>query len=154
MKTIAVIGAGECDSSTAAIAEQAGFLLAQQDFRVICGGLGGVMESVCKGAKRAGGTTIGILPGDDPADANPYVDIAIATGIGIARNSIIIRSCSAVLAIDGKFGTLSEIAYALQLGKAVVGLNSWQVSEKIIHCKSAEQAVQKIKEIVSDDSGG
>lgn len=145
---IAVIGAGECNQQIYQLAENAGVKLAEKGFDVICGGLGGVMEAVCKGAKRAGGRTIGILPGDDISQANAYVDVPVATGMGIGRNIIIIRSAQAVLAIDGSYGTLSEIAYALQLNKPVIGLETWEVSEKIIHTANIDQAVNELAKLV------
>ena len=143
-----MIGAGVCDEKIYHLAESAGHALAREGFSVICGGLGGVMEAVCKGAVYAGGETIGILPGDDPQEANPYVQIPVATGMGIGRNIIIIRSARAVLAIDGKYGTLSEIAFALQLGKPVVGLSTWDVSEEIIHRTNVIDAVNEIRKLV------
>jgi uncharacterized protein (TIGR00725 family) len=144
---IAVIGAGSCDTENYSIAEEAGILLAKNGFTIICGGLGGVMEAVCKGARSEGGHTIGVLPGDNIKDANPYVSIPVATGMGIGRNIIIIRTAMAVLAIDGKYGTLSEIAFALQLQKPVVGLQSWDVSADIIQAPNIEQAVNEIVKI-------
>jgi len=145
---IAVIGAGQCDKDIFEIAEKTGFLLAQNNYEIVCGGLGGVMEAVCKGSKKVNGVTIGILPGDDPGDANAFVDHPIATGMGIARNIIIVRSARVVLAIDGKYGTLSEIAYALQLKKPVIGLKTWNISDNIIHCNSPEQAIEKVNSTV------
>ena len=145
---IAVIGAGECDVRIYNLAESAGTALADKKYSIICGGLGGVMEGVCKGAKKSGGLTIGILPGDNPAEANPYVDIPIATGMGIGRNIIIIRSAKAVLAINGSYGTLSEIAYAMQLGKPVVGIETWEISENIIHTANVTDAVNEISKLV------
>ena len=144
---IAVIGAGSCDEKISQIAEQVGELLAKKNYTIICGGLGGVMEAACKGAKKAGGQTVGILPGNDPKEANPYIDIAIATGMGVGRNIIIIRSCTAVLAINGSFGTLSELAYAMQLNKPVVGLKTWDISENIFKSSDVEEAVNKISEL-------
>ncbi|MBI2928627.1 MAG: TIGR00725 family protein [Verrucomicrobia bacterium] len=129
MKTISVIGAGECDAETAAQAERVGLLLAQQGFTLVCGGLGGVMAAACRGAKTAAGLTIGILPGPDAAAANPWVDIAIPTGLGDARNFLVVRSAHAVIAVGGEFGTLSEIAFALKAGLPVVGLNTWQLAK-------------------------
>ena len=93
----------------------------------MCGGLGGVMEAACRGAKDAGGTTVGILPGTDRAAANPFVDVAVATGLGEARNALVVRAADAVIAIGGGYGTLSEIALALKAGKRVVGLETWDV---------------------------
>lgn len=148
-KTIAIIGARACNSEISQIAEQMGSLLAQNGYTVICGGLGGVMESACRGAKANKGTTIGILPGDDPAKANPYVDIAIATGMGISRNLIIIRSASVVIAISGGFGTLSELAFALQLDKPVIGLGTWEVSDQVNIASDPEDALIKLKKVLN-----
>lgn len=130
MRLIAVIGAGECDAATAAQAEEIGRLLAQHGVGLVCGGLGGVMAAACRGAKSAGGLTIGILPGTEPAAANPWVDVAIPTGIGEARNLAVVRSAAAVIAVGGEFGTLSEIAFALKAGLPVVGLNTWQLARR------------------------
>ena len=145
---VAVIGAGECDDRIYQLAESAGVRLAEKGYDIICGGLGGVMEAVCKGARGAGGRTIGILPGDDPESANKYIDIPIATGMGIGRNIIIIRSALAVLAINGSYGTLSEIAFALQLGKPVVGLETWDVSASIFQAANIDQAINEIVKLV------
>ncbi len=106
------------------------------------------MEAVCHGVREAGGTSIGVLPGDDPIQANTYVDIPIATGMGIGRNIIIIRSAQAVLAIDGSYGTLSEIAFALQLGKPVIGLKTWDISKDIHKVEHVEQAMEAIAKLV------
>ncbi len=146
---IAVIGARSCDQQVYEQAFQSGQELARRGYTVICGGLGGVMEAVCKGARTAGGRTVGILPGDNPAAANPYVDIAIATGLGPGRNLIIIHSAKAVLAINGRYGTLSELAFALQLNKPVVGLGTWNISEKIIAATSPQQAVELISKLIT-----
>src|SRR3989442_629143 len=128
MLAIAVIGAGQCDAQTAALAEEVGRRLAQAGATLVCGGLGGVMEAACRGAKSTGGLTIGVLPGSDRADANRWVDIAIPTGLGEARNILVVRSAQAVIAVGGEFGTLSEIAFALKLGIPVFGLNTWQLA--------------------------
>ena len=146
-KTIAIIGARTCNSEVLQVSEQMGGLLAKSGYTLICGGLSGVMEAVCKGAKANNGTTIGILPGDDPADANPFVDIAIATGMGLSRNLIIIRSARAVIAISGGFGTLSELAFALQLEKPVIGLGSWEISDQIVTASDPEDVMRKLKEL-------
>lgn len=145
---IAVIGARDCDQRIFDLAYQAGRELAVRGYTLICGGLGGVMEAACKGAKSAGGRTVGILPGTDPTDANPYIDIPIATGLGAARNLIIIHSSKAVLAVNGSYGTLSELAFALQLNKPVVGLETWDVSDKIIAVTSCKEAVEKIAGLI------
>jgi uncharacterized protein (TIGR00725 family) len=146
--TIAIIGARACDAQISKIAEQMGGMLAKSGYTIICGGLGGVMEAACKGAKANHGTTIGILPGDDPDEANPYVDIAIATGMGVSRNLIIIRSARAVIAISGGFGTLSELAFALQLAKPVIGLGTWEVSDDVIVATDPEDAIDKLKKLI------
>jgi len=106
------------------------------------------MEAASYGARQGGGVVVGILPDNDPSAANHYVDIPIATGMGIGRNVILIRSVDAVIAIDGKYGTLSEIAYALQLQKPVIGLKTWQLEAPIIHVQSPEEAVKKLHEIL------
>jgi uncharacterized protein (TIGR00725 family) len=145
--TIAVIGAGSCSEEIAALAERVGAELARRAAVLICGGLGGVMEAVCRGAKLAGGTTVGILPGPTPTAANPYVTVPIATGLGEARNVIVVGSAQAVIAIAGEYGTLSEIGHALKMGKPVVGLHTWQLSRHgqtdcgIRDVSSPEQAV-------------
>ena len=146
-KTIAIIGSRDCNAQISRVAEQMGSMLAKSGYTIICGGLGGVMEAVCKGAKANNGTTIGILPGDDPNEANPYVDIAIATGMGVSRNLIIIRTATAVIAISGGFGTLSELAFALQLGKPVIGLGTWEVSDDVIAVSDPEGALEKLNEL-------
>jgi uncharacterized protein (TIGR00725 family) len=94
---------------------------------VVCGGLGGVMEAACRGAKASGATTIGILPGADRAAANEFVDVAVATGLGEARNALVVRAADALIAVGGAYGTLSEIALALKAGKRVVGIGSWDI---------------------------
>lgn len=127
---IGVVGAGECERPIAELAEAIGQGLADQGIPVLCGGLGGVMAAACRGAKLAGGTTIGILPGTDPAAANPWVDFAIPTGLGEARNLIVVRSAQALIAIAGEYGTLSEIAFALKLGVPIIGLQTWQLARQ------------------------
>ena len=148
-KFVAVIGGSQPSSEEARLAEEVGRDLAKQGAILVCGGLGGVMEAACKGAKSEGGTTIGILPGEDRSAANPYVDTPIVTGIGYARNLIVVKSAEAVVAIDGSYGTLSEIAYALQNGTPVIGLDTWslslneQLDHSIIQAQHAEEAVEK-----------
>ena len=146
---IAVIGNSSCSPEETKLAESVGELLAQQGVTVICGGLGGVMEAVCRGAKSKGGLTVGILPGQDSSTANPWVDIPVVTGIGEARNVAVVKSAQAVIAIGGSYGTLSEIAYALKSGIPVIGLNTWSLSrnrredDSIIRVQSATEAVDK-----------
>jgi uncharacterized protein (TIGR00725 family) len=144
---ISVIGAATCDEKTYALAERVGRELALRGATVVCGGLGGVMEAACKGAKSANGQTIGILPGTSRRDANPYVDIPIATGLGEARNVIVVRAGRAAIAIGGEYGTLSEVALALKFGMAVIGLGTWQLAREgkiqtgIVEAGDAREAV-------------
>jgi uncharacterized protein (TIGR00725 family) len=127
---VSVIGTGECppDSEAALLAEEVGRRLAQAGVAVICGGLGGVMEAVARGAAQAGGTAIGILPGASVADANPHCTHVVATAIGNARNLAVVASGDAVIAVGGEWGTLSEIGHARTLDKTVVALRSWALS--------------------------
>ena len=127
-RIISVIGGSESTPEHRALAEEVGRELARRGVMVVCGGLRGVMEAVCRGAKSAGGTTIGILPGRAAADANSYVDIPIVTSMGYSRNVIVVHTGHAVIAIGGAFGTLSEIGHALGDGIPVVGLNTWSLS--------------------------
>lgn len=129
MKLIGVIGGQKPDDDYLAIAEEVGYLIAEKGAALICGGLTGVMEAACRGARGAGGLTIGVIPTIRKADANPFVDIVIATGMGTARNVIIVRSADALIAIDGSFGTLSEISHAFEQGKKVVSLGSWDMGK-------------------------
>jgi uncharacterized protein (TIGR00725 family) len=146
---IAVIGDSSCSPEKAKLAESIGELLAQRGVTIVCGGLGGVMEAVCRGAKSKGGLTMGILPGENSSMANPWVDIPVVTGIGEARNVAVVKSAQAVIAIGGGYGTLSEIAYALKSGIPVIGLNTWSLSrngredDSIIKVHSATEAVDK-----------
>jgi uncharacterized protein (TIGR00725 family) len=138
---VGVIGAGDCPDDVSRVAEEVGEKIAQAGAILVCGGLGGVMQAACKGAKRKGGTTVGILPGIEKADANPHVDYPIVTGLGEGRNLLVVRNSDVLIALPGEFGTLSEIALALKLGKPVVGLSSWNVSDDIIPATNAQEAV-------------
>ncbi len=130
------------------MAEEGGRELARRGATVVCGGLKGVMEAVCRGAKAQDGVTIGILPGSDPADANPWVDYPICTGMGYGRNLAVVKSGRAVIAVDGSYGTLSEIGHALGDGIPVVGLNTWalarngQTDGAIIRASTPAEAVE------------
>ncbi|WP_333655656.1 TIGR00725 family protein [Dissulfurispira sp.] len=141
-KIIAVIGAGNSDENTLRIAEEVGKLIARRNAILICGGLGGVMEAAAKGAKSEGGITVGILPQSYKSDANPYIDVPVATGFGEGRNVIIVRSADALIAVGGEYGTLSEIALGLKTGKPVIGINTWDI-KGIIKADDAEDAVNK-----------
>jgi uncharacterized protein (TIGR00725 family) len=139
-KVIGVIGSSSDDKKTYDLAFHVGELIADSNAVVVCGGLTGVMEAVCKGAKSKGGTTIGILPGLETADANKWVDYPIATGLGHARNMIIINTAQSLIAISSGYGTLSEIAFALSSGKKVYGLGTWDIKGVVI-CETPEIAV-------------
>jgi uncharacterized protein (TIGR00725 family) len=126
-----------------------GRLVAARGAVVVCGGLGGAMESACRGAKQAGGLTVGLLPGSDRSEANAYVDVALPTGLGEARNALIVRAADALVAIGGAWGTLSEIALALRAGKPVIGLDTWELGragvpvEGVIRAEDAASAVDE-----------
>lgn len=137
---VSVIGSGDVDGSILQAAERVGEQLGERSHTLVCGGLGGVMAAACAGAKRAGGRTIGILPGTDEATANPYVDEAIVTGLGEARNVLVVMNGSGVIAIDGAYGTLSEIAFALKWGRPVAGIDTHAI-EGVRQVGSAEEAV-------------
>ena len=126
---ISVIGGSSCDVTTAEQAEAVGRLLAEAKATLVCGGYGGVMEAACRGAKSAGGQTVGILIGYDHDEANPWCDVVIPTGMGLARNALVVASGQAVIAIDGRYGTLSEVALALNLNRPVISLSSWGFGE-------------------------
>ena len=124
---IAVIGDGNCAPDIYKLAEQTGYLLAKKGARVMCGGYGGVMEAAAKGAKRGGGLTIGILSGKERAEANPWIDIPIVTGMRDARNAVIARTAHGVIAVSGGYGTLSEISFSLLFQIPVAGIKSWDL---------------------------
>jgi uncharacterized protein (TIGR00725 family) len=147
---IGVVGAGNASPDEERAAEAVGRGLAEAGVILVCGGLGGVMEAACRGAKSGGGTTIGILPGERRNAANPYVDIAIATGIGELRNGLVVRASDGLVAVGGAFGTLSEIALALVAGKPVVALGGWELAragepvDAVVRAGSPEGAVARI----------
>ncbi len=148
---ISVVGGSQCSAEAYALAEEVGRELARRGAVVVCGGLTGVMEAACKGAKSAGGVTVGIIPSGNHLDANPWVDIPVVTNIGYARNVMVVKTGRAVIAVDGSYGTLSEIAIALAEGIPVVGLRTWTFSynnhEKaanaIVHVSTPAEAVER-----------
>jgi uncharacterized protein (TIGR00725 family) len=140
-KRVAVIGGSRPGRAALDQALEVGRLLAVEGAILVCGGLGGVMEAAARGAKEAGGLTIGILPGASPSDANPHIDLAIATGLGYTRNSLVVMNADAVIAVDGEYGTLSEIAYGLIFGKKVVGIGTWDV-KGVLAARDAAEAVR------------
>jgi len=140
---VAVVGPGEASPEELHTAEEVGAGLAAAGAVVVTGGLGGVMEAACRGARSRRGRTLGILPGDDRDDANGWVEIAVATGLGELRNGLVVRAADAVVAIGGGHGTLSEIALALKLGRPVVGLGTWEV-HGVDHVSTPEDAIALI----------
>ncbi len=154
-KFIAVIGGSACSKEEAELAEAVGRKLAKQGAILVCGGLSGVMEAACKGASAEGGITIGILPGDSRQSANRHVQIPIVTGMGYARNAVVVKSAQAVIAIGGSYGTLSEISHALQSDIPVIGLNTWSLSRNaqpdnsIIPVQNPTEAVDKALNLAS-----
>jgi uncharacterized protein (TIGR00725 family) len=147
---VAVVGAAAATAGEERVAEEVGRGLAEAGAVVVCGGLGGVMEAACRGAKAGSGTTVGILPGATRSDANRYVDVALATGLGEMRNGLVVRAADALVAVGGEFGTLSEIALALKAGKPVVGVGTWELSragtgvDAIVRAASPEEAVRRV----------
>jgi uncharacterized protein (TIGR00725 family) len=145
---VAVCGPADATDEERSLAEEVGRRLAENGAVVVCGGLGGVMDAAARGARGAGGVAIGILPGESRAGSSPHLAAAIPTGMGEARNALIVRAADSVIAISGEFGTLSEIALALKMGKPVVGLETWELRKQdgpvdaIIRAKSAEEAVE------------
>lgn len=152
-RRISVIGSGTCDEATRETARALGGLLAARGFAIVCGGLGGVMTAACQGAKEAGGTTIGILPGEDTDAANPYVDVPIATGLGIARNVLVVRNGLAAVAVAGEAGTLSEIGIALKLGRPVVALGHYASLPGVIAADTPEQAADLAAKLADGENG-
>ena len=140
-KRIGVIGGAKADAKSRQIAFRIGQLIAEKGAILVCGGLSGIMEASSRGAKEAGGKTMGILPGNSPDDANPYIDIAIATGLGYSRNSLVAMNADVLIAIDGQYGTLTEIAYGCIYGKKIIGLGTWDIPG-VIKAKSPEEAIE------------
>jgi uncharacterized protein (TIGR00725 family) len=144
---VGVIGAGTAGAADA-VAEELGALLARAGAVVVCGGLGGVMAAACRGAKQAGGLTVGILPGEERSSASRWVDVAIPTGLGEARNTIVVRAADVLVAVGGEYGTLAEIGFALKIGRPVVGLGTWELTrgdgcpdDGIVRASTPEEAV-------------
>ena len=147
---VSVIGGSVVPTPVETIAEDVGRHLAQRGHTLVCGGLGGVMEAACRGAKDANGTTIGILPGEDRSEANDYVDIGIATGLGHARNALVVMNGDAVVAIDGAGGTLSEIGLGAVFDRPIAGIRTHDIGsvERFRECKTPEAAVKYIEQEV------
>jgi uncharacterized protein (TIGR00725 family) len=151
---VAVIGASNATEWELETAERIGSLLAEAGAVLVCGGLGGVMDAAARGCEAAGGTSIGILPGDDRALASPHLTVAVATGFGEARNAIVARSADAVIAVGGEFGTLSEVALALKMGTPVVGLGTWELGrddlerDPIVRADTPDEAIAELQRLV------
>jgi len=141
---IGVIGAGACPAPTYELARKLGFEIGKRGWALVCGGLKGVMEGAARGCVEAGGITVGILPGLDRRSANPYINIAVPTGLGDGRNLLIIRSSDVVVAVSGGYGTLSEIALALKADKPVIGLETWKDIPGVHYAEDYLEAVQLI----------
>lgn len=144
---VAVVGPSEATAEELACAEQVGRLLAARGAVVVCGGLGGVMDAVSRGASGAGGTVLGILPGTNRADANEHVTVALTTGMGEMRNGLVVRAADAVVAVGGAYGTLSEIAFALRTGVPVVGIGTWDLDD-VIDVADPGAAVDLVLELI------
>ncbi|MDY6844009.1 MAG: TIGR00725 family protein [Thermodesulfobacteriota bacterium] len=140
---IGVIGAAECSKEIEQLAYTVGKEIAKRKAILVCGGMGGVMEAACRGAKSQGGITVGILPGKDKHEGNPFIDIPIITDMGHARNVLVVRSSDILIAISGSYGTLSEIAIALKVKKNVIGIDTWDCNLPIIKVDSPNEAVEK-----------
>jgi len=138
---IGVIGAGECSPEIYHQANELGHLIGKNDWVLFCGGLGGVMEGAAKGCYQSGGITVGILPGKEKDSANPFITLPIATGLGEGRNLLVVRASDVVVAIAGGYGTLSEIGFALKIGKPVVGLKTWPGIDGVDYVETPEQAI-------------
>ncbi len=145
---IGIIGAAEADPKLLAQAEEMGILLGKKGWILICGGLTGVMEAAARGAKARGGVTVGILPGQDRKSANPYIDIALPTNLGHARNAVIAQSADALVAIGGGWGTLSEMALARKMGKTVISLGSWKPAPDVETARTPREALEKIEKAI------
>ena len=146
-KVVSVIGGRHCSAEVEQIAKELGKKLAKVVNILVCGGLSGTMKAICQGFKAGNGLTKGILPGYDKNDANTFVDIVIPTGLGLARNVLVVKSADVVIALPGEAGTLSEVAYCLQFGIPVISLNSWDI-KGVIKVDTVEEAVDKVKELL------
>lgn len=152
-RLIGVIGNGHPDAVLDPLAYEVGRAIAGAGHGLVCGGLGGVMEAAARGCRDAGGRTVGILPGMDPAEANPAIEVAIPTGLGEMRNALVVRASAAIVAVGGAYGTLSEIALALKTKKPVVGLKTWDISDKIMKASDPAEAVALALGAMGDGRG-
>lgn len=150
---IAVIGAGKCSKKLRDMAFEVGKYVAEKGGVIVCGGMGGIMEGAARGAREAGGTTIGILPTDIKEDANEFIDFVIPTGFGEARNIMVVRAADAVVAFPGKFGTLTEMAFALHAKKPVISVNAWRLSDEISQVTTPQEAAELAMKLAEGDGG-
>jgi hypothetical protein len=141
---IGVIGAGAASPAGYETARRIGRLIAKRKAVLVCGGLGGVMEASCRGALESGGQTLGLLPGAAAEQANPYVTLVVPTNLGHARNVLIAHTARALIAVEGEYGTLSEMAIALKLGRPVAALQGWPDISGVFYASSAEEAVDHV----------
>jgi uncharacterized protein (TIGR00725 family) len=154
---VGVIGGRRCSAATAELAFQVGCGIAEQGWILVCGGMGGVMEQACRGARSRNGITLGILPGDARHGANPYLSCSVVTGLGEARNVLVVKSAQAIIAVDGSYGTLSEIALANAAGIPVVGLRSWRIDPEqnrgqdlfVRVVESPGEAIEAVKTLIT-----
>ena len=146
---IAVVGTGEDAPELVELARSVGREVARSGAVVVCGGLGGVMAGACRGAAEAAGRTVAILPGSDPSAANPWAEVVVATGLGHARNVLVVQSADAVVALPGSFGTLSEVALALKTGRPVVGLGAWGEFPDVVLAQTPREAVEQALRLAS-----
>ncbi|HRZ39406.1 MAG TPA: TIGR00725 family protein [Candidatus Omnitrophota bacterium] len=150
--TISVIGGHDCTAEVESLAHKVGEIIAKMDCILVCGGLSGVMEAACKGAKSAGGWTIGLLPGKSKSDANPYVDIALPTTIGFARNAMVAASADVLIALPGSYGTSCEISYAFVYKRPVIDLGGWNI-EGMVKVSGLSELPQAIRQCLSQRDG-
>lgn len=150
--TISVIGGHQSNRTGEQLAHDIGFIIAKEGAILVCGGLDGVMTAAARGAKEAGGLTIGLLPGKDKAEANPYIDVALPTSIGYARNAMVACSADIIVALPGSHGTLSEICYGLVYKRPVMDLGGWN-REGMIKVKDVKEAERKIRQLIEELKG-
>jgi uncharacterized protein (TIGR00725 family) len=146
---VGIIGASRASEELEELAEEVGAEVARSGAAVVCGGLTGVMEAACRGARSEGGLTIGIIPSDDRRDANPHVQVPVVTGMGMSRNIVVVKTADVLIAVGGEYGTLSEIAYALNMHKKVFSLRSWELQKarpedipNLVHVTEPREAVR------------
>jgi uncharacterized protein (TIGR00725 family) len=148
-RVVGVIGAGDCSEEIYGLARELGRMIGEKGWVMVCGGLGGVMEAAARGCFEAGGMTLGILPGISRKDANPYIRLAIPTGLGEGRNLLVVRASETLVSIAGGYGTLSEIALALKMKKPVIGMLTWEDIEGIQYVKEIQEAISHMEKYLS-----